>query len=318
MEKILEKVSYKKRNNLLKDIIKGERFIPNFLTSSEALKKSLEVIDFVAEKDIPVLIVGETGTGKELIAKRIHNLSNRYKMNFIPINCYAIPENLFEVEIFGSEKGAFTGAIDKKGKIEIADKGTIFFDEITELSLNCQAKLLRFMDLSEFFRVGGNKLLKSDVRIISATNKNIEELVKEKKFREDLYYRISVVQIYIPPLRERKEDIKILTDYFLEIYSKEFNIEDFKIDEKILEKFLKEEWRGNVRELQSKIKRLILNIPEIKLEEKKEEPETLDDAILNHCLKIIEKCNGNKSKAAEILKISRPTLDKIISKCKKY
>jgi len=313
LQSLLDKIE---KNRMLKEIIKGERIIPNFITCSEKLKKSLEAIDNVADKDVPILIIGETGTGKELIARRIHSLSKRYKGNFIPINCSAIPETLFEVELFGSEKGAFTGAIDKKGKIEIADKGTIFLDEITELSSYTQAKLLRFLDSKEFFKVGGSNLLKSDVRIVSATNKNIEELVKEKKFREDLYYRISTVCINIPPLRERKEDIKILANYYSEIYSKELEI-NFKLDEITLNKLMEEEFKGNVRELQSKIKRLILNIPDIEFNEK-EEPLTLDDAILSHCLKILKKCNGNKSKASEILKISRPTLDKIISKCKNF
>jgi DNA-binding NtrC family response regulator len=311
LKSLLEKIEKEK---FLKEIIKGERNIPPFLTSSEKLKKTLEVIDSIAEKDVPVLIIGETGTGKELIARRIHFLSKRYKWDFIPINCSAIPENLFEVEFFGSEKGAFTGAIDKKGMVEVADKGTIFLDEITDLNLNSQAKLLRFLDSKEFFKVGGTKVLKSDVRIISATNKNIEELVKEKKFRDDLYYRVSTVLIKIPPLRERKEDIKILANYFSKLYSKEFNVE-FEIDEKTIEKFKEEEWKGNVRELQSKIKRMILGVPEMEFEEK-ENPLALDDAILYHCLKILKNCNGNKSKAAEILKISRPTLDKILSRCK--
>lgn len=219
------------------------------------MEKVISTVKKVAPSDVPVLITGENGVGKELIAMAIHKLSQRRDKKFIAINCSAIPETLLESELFGYEKGAFTGATQqKKGLFEIADGGTIFLDEIAETSESFQAKILRFAQSGEFNRVGGTETLKVDLRIIAATNRDIEKAVKEGKFREDLYYRLNVVQINVPPLRERKEDIPFLVEHFL----KKFKSSDMKVSYAVMNAFLNYEWPGNVRQLENAIKRAII------------------------------------------------------------
>lgn len=201
------------------------------------------------------MITGENGVGKELVAMAIHKLSERRNKKFIPINCSAIPETLLESELFGYEKGAFTGATQrKKGIFEVADGGTIFLDEIADTSESFQTKILRILQSGEFNRIGGTEILKVDVRVIAATNRDIDKAVNEGKFREDLYYRLNVVRIHIPPLRERKEDISALVQHFLE----KFNASNMKVSQAVMTAFLNYEWPGNIRQLESAIKRAII------------------------------------------------------------
>ncbi|MGO1368992.1 sigma-54-dependent transcriptional regulator [Senegalia sp. (in: firmicutes)] len=226
---------------------------------SKGLKNVLNIVDKVAESKATVLITGESGTGKELIANAIHYNSDRAKNPYIKVNCGALSENLLESELFGHEKGAFTGAINKKlGRFERADNGTIFLDEIGEINLNVQVKLLRILQEREMERVGGVETIKVDVRIIAATNKDLMKMVEEGKFREDLYYRLNVIPIEIPPLRERKDDIKLLTYYFLNKYSKELGRKEFKLTDEALDTLKNYEWRGNIRELENVIERLVI------------------------------------------------------------
>lgn len=226
---------------------------------SKAMEKLLEMVNKVANVESTVLIYGETGVGKEVLAKYIHNISDRSSGPFIKINCGAIPENLLEAELFGYEKGAFTGARSegKPGLIEIADKGTLLLDEISELPFSLQVKLLRVLQEREFIRVGGIKTISVDVRIIAASNKDLKELVKEGKFRQDLYYRLNVVPVTIPPLRERPEDIPILAHHFLNIYNERYN-RSKQLTSEVVEIFIRYSWPGNVRELENVIERLVV------------------------------------------------------------
>jgi Nif-specific regulatory protein len=224
-------------------------------------RQILEVLDLVhrvAPTNATVLLRGESGVGKEVFARAIHFLSPRANKPFIAVNCSAIPENLLEAELFGYEKGAFTGAYStKKGKFELASGGTIFLDEIGDMPLSLQVKLLRVLQEKEIERLGGNKPIKVDVRIIAATNRNLEELIKKGEFREDLYYRLNVVPIFIPPLRERKEDIPILVQHFLEIFKKEYG-KEVRISSEVMDTFVSYSWPGNVRELQNVIERMVI------------------------------------------------------------
>lgn len=225
---------------------------------SDKIKKIIEKVKTVAQSDAPVLFIGETGTGKELFSKMVHNHSKR-KGKLISINCSAIPENLFEYELFGAEKGAFTGAYKKRtGFFELADKGTLFFDEIGDMPLPLQAKLLRVLQESIFYRIGGSIPVKIDVRIVSSTNKDLQKLVKEGKFRNDLYYRISTFSFHIPPLRERKDDIIPLAKLFLQQFSKKYKkfVTDF--DTKVYNFLLSYPWPGNIRELKNFIEKIVI------------------------------------------------------------
>ena len=226
---------------------------------SKAIKDVLHMADTLAGNDATVLICGESGTGKELIAHRIHNKSARKEHPFVPVNCGAIPSELLESELFGHEKGAFTGAAHSKpGKFEIAQGGTIFLDEISTLPLAQQAKLLRVLQEKTIERVGGTQNIPVDARIIAATNLDLKTMVKQKKFREDLYYRLNVIQLKIPPLRERKEDIPLLVNHFLDIYNREYQREIKGIPKELMSYLRKYEWNGNVRELENVIQRLVI------------------------------------------------------------
>lgn len=221
---------------------------------SEAMQTVYKEIGRVAARNIPVLISGETGTGKELVARAIYHHSDRHDKRFIPINCGAIPEQLLESELFGHERGSFTGAHARKlGKFEVADGGTIFLDEIGELPVAIQAKLLRALQEKEIERLGGTSPIKVDVRIIAATNRNLPEMIRQKEFREDLYYRLNVVNIELPPLSERKEDISLLAEYFVERFGADYGGK-FTISKKAIEKMMNYSWPGNVRELENVIK----------------------------------------------------------------
>jgi len=254
-----EKQRLLEENIRLQEELKN-RFRPsNIIGNSNAMQEVLNLIPRVAKSDTTVLIRGESGTGKELIAHAIHYNSNRANKPFIKVNCAALPETIIESELFGHEKGAFTGAIaTRKGRFELAHGGTLFLDEIGDLSPATQIKLLRVLQDKEFERVGGVTTIKVDVRIIAATNRNLEQLIKENRFREDLYYRLNVFPIHIPPLRERKTDILLLADYFVEKYSRENHKNIRRISTPAIDMLMAYHWPGNVRELENCIERAVL------------------------------------------------------------
>lgn len=249
--KSLERENIKLRNSLSKQY--------ELIGSSKVMNTIKQQIELIARGDSRVLIIGESGTGKELVARAIHSLSERSNATFVEVNCAAIPQELIESELFGHEKGAFTGAIDKKtGKFELADGGTLFLDEIGDMSLLTQAKLLRVIETQRFQRVGGTKDIKVNVRIISATNKNLVEEIKKGNFREDLYYRLNVVPINVPPLRERKEDIPELINHFISEYVKEKGWKGKVLSERAIKALKNYDWPGNVRELKNAVERLMI------------------------------------------------------------
>ncbi|MCI0455090.1 MAG: sigma 54-interacting transcriptional regulator [Candidatus Dadabacteria bacterium] len=248
-----------KENVYLKEEIKTEYNFEEIIGESTALKKVLRQVEKVAKTDSTVLILGETGTGKELIARAIHNLSARKDRPLIKVNCPAIPLGLIESELFGHEKGAFTGALSRKiGKFELADGCTIFLDEIADLPHEAQAKLLRVLQEKEFERVGGTKTLKADVRVIAATNRNLEVALNEGRFRADLFYRLNVFPIYLPPLRERKQDIPLLTKYFAKKYTSSLGKEIKAINEGNIQRLKEYSWPGNIRELENIVERAVI------------------------------------------------------------
>ena len=239
------------------------------------MKKLWQEILKIAPTNATIFIYGESGTGKELIARAIHNHSMRAKEKFIQVNCAAIPEELIESELFGHVKGAFTGATEKKlGKFELADGGTIFLDEIGDMSLKTQAKVLRVLEEGEVQKVGSSKINTVDVRVIAATNKDLIKEIKDGNFREDLYFRLNVVPLYSPPLREKKEDIPTLIDYFIQFFAEENNFRPKKFSDKAIEAMMKYPWKGNVRELKNLIERLIITT-EADIIEKKDLPEQI-------------------------------------------
>lgn len=255
----LKQNALKTENVILKKQIERQYDFSKIIGVSSAMQDIIKEVKKIADARSNVLLLGETGTGKELIARAIHFNSNRADKPFIPINCSAIPENLLESELFGHVKGAFTGAItSKKGLFEEANGGTVFLDEIGDLSIGLQSKLLRVLEDQEIRPVGGTQSIKVSLRFISATNKDLERAVKEGRFREDLFYRINIITIRLPPLRERREDIKLLTNYFIQKYSKELAKNVDKIDDEALNILQSYNWPGNVRELQNIIERAIL------------------------------------------------------------
>lgn len=246
----------------LRDKLKKEYGLENIIGDCESMWKVFRAMGNISTSDVTVFVHGESGTGKEVLARAIHRNSPRSTRPMITINCAAIPENLLESELFGHEKGAFSGAVNRRiGKFELADTGTIFLDEIGEMSLVLQSKILRLLEEQQFERVGGNKTIKVNVRIISATNKLLEHEVKEGRFREDLYYRIKVYPIYLPPLRERVEDITLLVYHFLDFLSRKNNKEVVSISPESLELLKSYSWPGNIRELENVLERAILNCP---------------------------------------------------------
>jgi DNA-binding NtrC family response regulator len=306
--------------------------IGNIIGKSKAMENIFKVVRQIADSKSTVLIMGESGTGKELISRAIHYNSNRKNFPFVTINCAAIPETLIESELFGHERGAFTNAIEKKlGRFEIAQHGTLFLDEIAELSLSTQAKILRFLEEKEFNRVGGSKTIKVEVRLITATNRDLNQLLKKGEFREDLYYRINVVPIVIPPLRERKEDIPMLLEHFIKKFNAENNKNLKGVSKEALELMMNYDWPGNIRELENLIERIIaltsneyiqhnelpfslINIPKINgLKESVlngkvsflEAEEEFEKGIILDALK---RANYVQSHAAEMLRISRRIL----------
>jgi transcriptional regulator with PAS, ATPase and Fis domain len=276
----------------------------------------LESLKKLAESEFPVLISGESGVGKELIAKAIHDASQRAEGPFVPINCGAIPENMLESELFGYEKGAFTGAFARKlGLLEIANHGTLFLDEICELTLPLQGKLLRVIETGKFFRLGGVKEASVDVKFVSATNKDIKSVVEKGDFRADLYYRISTLTLSIPPLRERKEDIPLLVEHTIQINP---GFKNRSFSKEALEILLEYPWPGNVRELQNVVHRTLLlsrntvighyELPTDLMGNPPVSGKRLEDVEREHILKVLKEAGGHKGRAAEILGVDPKTL----------
>jgi DNA-binding NtrC family response regulator len=259
LNRLNEMVLLRRENELLKERLRAVPEIPKLIGVNPKFKQLLDLVKQIAPSKSTVLIIGETGTGKEMIAQAIHGFSNRAGKPLVIINCGAIPETLLEAELFGYERGAFTGAVkQKKGKIEVADGGSIFLDEVSELTLGMQVKLLRVLQSGEFERIGSNTTLKADIRFIAATNTNLEEYVKSGKFREDLYYRLNVISIKMPPLRERLEDIPYLVQHFIDKFNKVNNKNVQGVDPDILKLMIQYNWHGNIRELENMIERAVV------------------------------------------------------------
>ena len=309
--------------------------IDTIVGSSQAMRSVMEQVRQVAPTRTTVLVTGESGTGKELVAQALHKLSTRADKTFVAVHCASLSENLLESELFGHERGAFTGATERvQGRFELADGGTIFLDEIGEISLATQVKLLRVLETRKFERVGGTQTLSVDVRVIAATNRNLKEMSEKGTFREDLYYRLNVINIRIPPLRERREDIRLIMDYYLKKCSAENGrrIDGFSNDAvQFLEAY---DWPGNVRELRNAVERMVVlaqgstltlnDVPEeirkalgaqLEREQQPQEPSVAETGVLGIrynekalILKALEECGGNRSQAAIKLQISRRTL----------
>ena len=302
--------------------------IPNLLTQSSNMQKLCRTVEKVAATDITTLLLGESGTGKEVLAKGLHALSPRVKGPFIAINCAAIPENLLESELFGYEKGAFTGAVKQTpGKIELAHNGTLFLDEIGDLPHNLQPKLLRFLQERSMERLGGRKEIHVDVRVICATHQNLKDLIDKQLFREDLFYRVSEMSLDIPPLRDRDQDALMLSLVFLKKFARQYNpkVRGFNDDAKSA--ILNYSWPGNVRELENRVKRAVVmadetlvSVEELELPfvEKQIMPfnlkEVRDEAEKQAITRAISYVQGNMTKASELLGITRPTLYHMIEK----
>ncbi len=311
----------KNKNILLTQALEKRYSFGNIIGKNSRMQEIYELISDISDTDSTVLIQGESGTGKELIARAIHFNSPRKNKPFVVANCSAYSQNLLESELFGHEKGAFTGAIRRKsGRFELADGGTIFLDEIGEVSPPTQIFLLRVLQDHRFERVGGEETLEVDVRVIAATNKNLMEEMKKGTFREDLYYRLNVIPIFIPPLRERKDDISLLASHFLEKFSHEKGKKIVDFSPEVMEIFLAHPWPGNVRELENVIEHAVIiakkdeisvkDLPQYILHKsvQSEELATLQDFEKDLILKTLKETNWNKHKAAKKLKINRSTL----------
>ena len=324
-KRALEKRTLEIENKALrKDLTKKYRLLGN----SPKMELLREQIKMAAQSNSRVLIMGESGSGKELVARLLHENSKSAGRLFIEVNCAAIPQELIESELFGHEKGSFTGAFEsKKGKFELADEGTLFLDEVGDMSLSAQAKVLRVIETQEFQRVGGSKNIKVDVRIISATNKDLKEEVKKGNFREDLLYRLNVIPILVPPLRERKEDIPLLVNYFLDSFAGEYGRKSKKISPEALKMIEAYDWPGNIRELRNVIERLVIMTPSDTITAKnlliveqssqdylsyKTMKEARDAFEKDFITKRLEENNWNISKTAEILQMERSNLHKKI------
>lgn len=337
IQRVEREVSLGQENRELKEQLR-EKFKVDFIVSaSRRMEEALNLIGRVSQSPATVIILGESGTGKELIARAIHYSSARADKPFVKVNCAALPENLLESELFGHEKGAFTGAVARRiGRFEQADQGSIFLDEIGDLSPALQMKLLRVLQEKEFERLGSNQTIKSDVRVIAATNRNLEEAIKKGTFREDLYYRLNVVTISLPPLRERKEDIPLLMEHFLKKYNRENNKKVNSLSKEARDLLLRHEYPGNVRELENIIERAVvlcrgetlttqdlpLNLRDSKTEaalerarEGRNLPDTLEEIERQLIAKALERSGGVQTKAAEELGISERVLR---YKMKKY
>ncbi|MGO9125176.1 MAG: sigma-54-dependent transcriptional regulator [Terriglobales bacterium] len=313
-------------NVLLRETVAEVARPGELIGQSTAMRKVFDAIETVGPTDATVLVTGESGTGKELVARAIHHASPRRFHPLVVIHCGALTETLLESELFGHEKGAFTGAqYRKKGKFEIAEGGTVFLDEIGDITLKTQTDLLRVLQEREITRVGGNQIIKVDFRCIAATNKNLETLIEEGKFRPDLFYRLNVFRIELPPLRDRREDIPVLVDHFIRKFSLAMNKRITRVSPAAMNQLQQQPWLGNVRELENAVERAMVVGQEPELDEpdfifkpqsvSSGSSKTLDDMERAHILRVVEECGGNQSHAAEILDIDRVTL---YHKLKKY
>jgi len=312
-------------NEILKEKVVSLENVEDLIGNSEAMQQVLKEIESVAPSNASVIITGESGTGKELVARAIHANSPRKFFPMVSVHCGALSESLLESELFGHEKGAFTGAVyNRKGRFEMADSGTIFLDEIATISSKMQVELLRVLESKSFVRVGGNKEITSDFRVICATNRDLQSMVEKGLFREDLFYRLNVVNISVPPLRERVEDIPLLVDYFIKKYCVSMNRPLITIESSALKRLEMFPFPGNIRELENMIERAIVvgNGKKITLKDLplsktivKTTVESLDDLEKNHITQILNKYNWNISASAKALKVDRVTL---YNKIKRY
>ena len=325
-KKALESRKMLFENIYLQDELKSKIQLEMVVGKSKSMKKVLDIVSRVSPTETTVLITGESGTGKELLAREIHNYSLRHKAPFVVIDCGALVETLFESELFGHVKGSFTGAHETKhGRFEVADGGTIFFDEISNISLNIQAKLLRVIQEREVTRIGSTKPIKVDVRILAATNENLAEAVHKGKFREDLFYRLSVVPIHLPPLRERKEDLSLLLNHFLQKYNKKIKKNIETISPQALKAMMEYDWPGNIRELENTIERAVvlsegnglgledlmyhgISASSSTLSLIDGTNKTLEEMERDHIRRVLQAQYGSKSRTASILGIDRKTL----------
>ncbi|MBK6964566.1 MAG: sigma-54-dependent Fis family transcriptional regulator [Bacteroidales bacterium] len=320
-----KQISLIEENEILKENVVSLQNVEDMIGKSEAIKKVFREIESVAQSNASVIITGESGTGKELVARAIHSNSPRKFFPLVSVHCGSLTESLLESELFGHEKGAFTGAVyNRKGRFEMADSGTIFLDEIATISPKMQVELLRVLETKSFVRVGGNKEISSDFRVICATNRDLKTMVEKGLFREDLFYRLNVVNINVPPLRERIEDIPLLAEYFIKKYCTSMNRPLISIDTSALKRLEEFPFPGNIRELENMIERAIVvgkgkkislrDLP-IGKETVNTSIESLGELEKNHIVQILEKYNWNISVAAKALKVDRVTL---YNKIKKY
>ncbi|MFA5972267.1 MAG: sigma-54 dependent transcriptional regulator [Lentimicrobiaceae bacterium] len=320
-----KQISLAQENETLKKRVDSLESVEDLIGKSEAIKKVLKEVESVAPTNSSVIITGESGTGKELIARAIHANSLRKFYPLVSVHCGALTESLLESELFGHEKGAFTGALyNRKGRFEMADSGTIFLDEIATISQKMQVELLRVLESKKFMRVGGNKEISSDFRVICATNRDLKSMVEKGTFREDLYYRLNVMNIHVPPLRERIEDIPLLVDYFIKKYCTSMNKPLLTIEPAALKRILGYQFPGNIRELENMIeraivvgsgKKIVLNDLPFAKDTIDSSVESLDDFERAFILQILKKYSWNISRTAQALKVDRVTL---YNKIKKY
>ncbi len=320
-----KQISLMEENEILKEKVVSLENVEDLIGESKAMQKVLHEIESVAQSNASVIITGESGTGKELVARAIHANSPRKFFPLVSVHCGALSESLLESELFGHEKGAFTGAIyNRKGRFEMADNGTIFLDEIATISPKMQVELLRVLESKSFVRVGGNKEIKSDFRVICATNRDLKTMVGNGAFREDLYYRLNVVNITVPPLRERTEDIPLLVQHFIKKYCTTMNRELMTIEPAAIKRLEEFPFPGNIRELENMIERAIvvgngkkITLKDLPISKSEASPafESLDDMEKNHVEQILAKYSWNISAASKALKVDRVTL---YNKIKKY
>ena len=343
VRRALEKTRLQQEVRELREKVEAKAELQNIVGKSKGMEEVFEIVRTVLDNDVTVLITGESGTGKELIAEAIHYSSPRRANPLVKLNCAAIPETLMESELFGYERGAFTGATKKKlGKFELANGGTLLLDEIGDMSLTTQSKLLRVLQEREFERVGGVVPVRVDVRIIASTNRDLTRAVREKKFREDLLFRINVIPLHIPPLRERREDVPLLVEHFLKLFQARYQKKIEKISEEAMDLMVNHSWPGNVRELENTLQRAVVlsrdsvirewNLPpEIQRQGKETLPDLFDpddgrslgekmDGLMRDVekrviLEALDQVNGKREKAARLLKLSLKTL---YNKMKKY
>jgi DNA-binding NtrC family response regulator len=319
VKKALSHRNTERENERLRETVAEATRPGDLVGQSEAMRKVFDAVATVGPTDANVLITGESGTGKELVVRAIHAASLRRFHPLVAIHCGALTETLLESELFGHEKGAFTGAqFRKKGKFEIAEGGTVFLDEIGDISLKTQTDLLRVLQEREITRVGGNQVISVDFRCVAATNKNLEEMIEEGSFRPDLFYRLNVFRIELPPLRERREDIPLLVEHFVHKFSQAMNKRITRITPSALQLLQQQPWMGNVRELENAVERAMVVAREPELREPdfsfKQQPaaapagRSLDEVERSHILRVLEECGGNQSRAADVLGIDRVTL----------